>query len=97
MDSVFCKWIRRGIISGVDCKEFRLTLGQLPIRMYPFGTLRDSSYNIAYRTGQSIYDCLYIALAVLLKGKMVTADRRLYDGLAKGPFKKYVLWVENIT
>ena len=96
MDSIFCKWIRRGIISADDAKLSRETLRQVPIQEHPFAPLQDSAYTIASQTGQSIYDCLYVALAALLKGRMVTADRRLYDAMKDGPFKKYVVWVGDV-
>jgi predicted nucleic acid-binding protein len=44
-----------------------------------------------------VYDSLYVALAMLLGAPMVTADRRLYDALAAGPFAKYVAWVEDLV
>lgn len=96
MDSILCKWMRRGIISEDDAELVRTTLRQLPVQKHPFAPLQDSAYTIASRTGQSVYDCLYVALAALLKGRMVTADRRLYDGLRNGPFKKHLVWVEDV-
>jgi len=96
MDSIFCKWIRRGVISADDAKLSRETLRQVPIQEHPFAPLQDSAYTIASQTGQSIYDCLYVALAALLKGKMVTADRRLHDALRDSPFKKHVVWVGDL-
>jgi predicted nucleic acid-binding protein len=48
------------------------------------------------QTGQSMYDCLYVALAALLKDRMVTADRRLYDALKDGPLRKHVAWVGEV-
>ncbi|MBI5117127.1 type II toxin-antitoxin system VapC family toxin [Candidatus Poribacteria bacterium] len=63
---------------------------------HSFVLFLDSAFAIAVRTRQSIYDCLYVALAALLKGKMVTADRKLYDDLQKSPFKKQVVSVADI-
>lgn len=96
MDSVFCKWMRRGIISEDDGEMVRTTLRQLPVQKHPFAPLQDSAYTIASQTEQSVYDCLYVALAALLKGRMVTADRKLYDILKNGPFKKHVVWVGDL-
>lgn len=96
MDSVFCKWMRRDIINEDDGEMVRTTLRQLPIQKHPFAPLQDSAYTIASQTGQSVYDCLYVALAALLEGRMVTADRRLYDGLRNGPFKKHLVWIEDV-
>ncbi len=96
MDNVFCKWIRRGIISATDGADLREAVRRQPVRQHPFALLLDSAFAMANQTGCGLYDCLYVALAVLLDGRMVTADRRLYDGLAGGPFAEHVAWVENV-
>lgn len=93
LDSVFCKRIKRGEITHEDSEDARTLLKQLPIEYYPFASFQNMAYGIAIQTQQSIYDCLYIALAALLDGRMVTADRRLYAGLVNGPLGKYLLWV----
>lgn len=97
MNNIFCKWIRRGIVTAKEADDIRYALQKSQIEFHPFLPLIDPAYAIANRSRQSIYDCLYIALAVLLKGKMVTADRKFYNGLAKSPFAKYVSWVEDIA
>jgi len=96
MDSILCKWIRRGLITVAESRIARTAIRQAPIRIHPFAGLQESAYAIATDSGCTIYDCLYVALAVLLDGRMVTADRRLYDGLAQGPLRTRVLWVGDI-
>lgn len=91
MDSIICKWSRRGAISPAEGSDLRDSLRQYPIQYHPFLSFLDSAFAIANQTGQSIYDCLYVALAALLKGRMITADRRLYDVLKNSPFKKHVV------
>lgn len=95
MDSIITKWIRRGAVSLQEGSDLRDSLRQYPIQLHTFLPFLDSAFVIASQTGQSIYDCLYIALAALLGGKMVTADRRLYDALKNSPFKKSIAWIEN--
>ncbi len=97
MDNVLVKWIRRGLITEPEGLDVRSILRQLPIYAHPAGELRDFAYSIANKTGCSLYDCLYLALAALLDGQMVTADRRFYEALSTGPFAKHLLWVENIS
>lgn len=97
MDSILCKWIRRGIITELECDGVRSTLKQLPILKHPFQNLQESAYSMANRTGLSLYDCVYVALAVLLKREMVTADRQLYNGIARGPFAKHLVWIVDIV
>lgn len=97
MDSIIGKWIRRDVISLEEGINLRDALRQYPIQYHHFMPFIDSAFAIANRTGQSIYDCLYIALAVLIDGNIVTADRKLYDALKNSPFKKHVVWVRDIS
>jgi predicted nucleic acid-binding protein len=59
--------------------------------------LSDEAFDIACRTKRSFYDSLYMALAVKTDCQMVTADLKLYNALKETSFKKYMLWVEDIT
>ncbi len=43
-----------------------------------------------------VYDCLYVALAQALGGRMVTADRRFFDRISGTPYADLVLWVEDV-
>lgn len=95
MDNLVCKWIRRGVVTVAEGEDIRRELGKQGIEYHAFGSLRERAFGIANRTGRALYDCLYVALAVLLEGQMVTADRRLYDALADGPFAEHVVWVEE--
>ena len=95
MDSVLCKRLRRGDLTATDCAEARLLLRQLPITFHPVAAVQDAAYEIAVRTGHSVYDCLYVALAMLLDGKVVTADRRLANAFADDPAGTHVQWIEE--
>ncbi len=96
MDNVLCKHVRGGSISVPDGDDIRVTLRTSDIRYYRFDSLRDRAYEIATLTGGSAYDCLYVSLAVVLGERMVTADRRFYNRIAKSPFAAHVLWVEDV-
>lgn len=96
MDSIIGKWARRGTVSPAEGEEIRDALRSYPIQMHPFTLVLDTAFAIAGQTGQSIYDCLYVALAAILKGRMVTADYRLYQGLKDGPLAKHVVWVGDL-
>lgn len=96
MDSIICKWVRRGVVTTEEGIDLRDALRQYPIQQHSFVSFLDSAFAIANQTGQSVYDCLYVALSALLKGRMVTADRRLYEGLKNGRFKKHIVWIGDI-
>jgi predicted nucleic acid-binding protein len=46
---------------------------------------------IAYRI--TVYDALYISMARVYETKMITADRKLADAMAKTDLKEYVSWL----
>ena len=48
---------------------------------------------IALGTGRSVYDRVYLALAIALDCRLVTADERLVNAFADGPLGRHVLWV----
>ncbi|MFQ5740398.1 MAG: type II toxin-antitoxin system VapC family toxin [Acidobacteriota bacterium] len=96
MDSIICKWTRRGLVTPEEGSDLRDALRRYPIQHHPFMLFLDSAFAFANQTAQSIYDCLYVALAPLLKAKVVTADRRLYEGLKKGPLKEHVVWIGDM-
>jgi predicted nucleic acid-binding protein len=64
-------------------------------------TLRESrrllpeALDIAFRYQRSIYDSVYVALALQEGCPLVTADRRLYDALAP-ELADVLLWVEDV-
>jgi len=95
MDNVVCKRVRRGECTAAEGRKVRAALRQVPVQTHPAVALLDPAYEIAIRTDQSLYDCLYVALAMLVKGRMVTADRQFYEALAAGPFAKHELWIED--
>ena len=55
-----------------------------------------SAFDLADRTQRTVYDCLYLALAVQLGGRMVTADQRLYKSLAGTPWAGHICWVGDL-
>jgi len=54
------------------------------------------AFQIANETYRSLYDCLYLSLAIAIDGQMVTADLKFYESLKTGPYANRLLWVEDI-
>jgi predicted nucleic acid-binding protein len=69
---------------------------ELPLTRHPEPPLLTSAFDLADRTQRTVYDCLYLALAVQLNGRMVTADQRLYNSLAQSPWAGFVVWVGDL-
>ena len=96
MHSVCLKKEKRKEITSSDSLEARANSSRIPINLVPVRSLISSAYQIAIKTGCSLYDGLYLSLADKLNCQLITADRRLYNGLAKGPFSKNILWVGDL-
>lgn len=65
-------------------------------QQHPDRRLFRPAYALAHQTKRSLYDCLYLALAEVIDGQMVTADRKFYTAINKGGYKERVLWVEDL-
>ena len=67
-----------------------------PIRSYPSLNYREEAFHLAIETKRSIYDCLYLALAEALDGRMVTADGKFFQALSNSPMVDRMLWVGDL-
>jgi len=87
------KKVRKGILSNDEAKRM-LTL-DLPVEEVPIFPLLPAAFDIAARYERTVYDALYVALALREHCQLVTADKKLRNSLAKA-FPGTVLWVEDI-
>ena len=88
-------WKRHGRreIDDADAAELLADLNRLPLLQTPAIDLLPAALETAMHARRSIYDCLYLALAVQRRAVMVTADRRLANALAGSPLDRHILWI----
>ena len=55
---------------------------ELNLPTVPSQLLLDEALALAFAFDRSVYDCLYVALALRSKAQLVTADERLANALA---------------
>jgi len=96
MKSLLCKRARRLELSITEAFEMDDEIRSMPIQSYPTIALRERAFELALEMKSSIYDCLYLALAEVLDGRMVTADRKFFLSLQNSPLKDRMLWVEDL-
>lgn len=94
--NVVAKKIRRGELTREDGKTVLKELQHLPLQRHADERLFPAAYELALDTQRCLYDCLYLALAEAIDGRMVTADRKFFNALARGPNGRRLLWVENL-
>jgi predicted nucleic acid-binding protein len=91
--NVFWKRHNRGEIDADEAGRLLADLHSLPLRITPCGELVDVALELALRTARSVYDCLYLALAVKTRSVLVSADKRLVNALAGTPLASHVAWI----
>ncbi|HEV8583618.1 MAG TPA: type II toxin-antitoxin system VapC family toxin [Methylomirabilota bacterium] len=79
-------------IAGAAVEE----LGRHFFQVHPSQALVPLALDLAMRFDRSVYDSLYLAVAVLRHCPVVTADRRFHDALAGGALRSHVLWIADV-
>lgn len=97
LHSAVLKRFRRNDLGLDDADECRRKIRNFPVLYHKSPPLADMAYELTSRTGVSFYDGLYLALAVLNDTPLVTADRRFYNSLTRGPLRKYIRWIGDVA
>ena len=97
LGNVIAKKIRRGELTREDGKTILKELRHLPLQRHADNRLFPAAYALALDTQQSLYDCLYLALAEAVNGRMITADRKFYQALTGGLYNQRLVWVEDLA
>ncbi|MBE3123419.1 MAG: type II toxin-antitoxin system VapC family toxin [Planctomycetes bacterium] len=92
-------WKRHGRreIDETEARDLLADCLRLPLRLTPSGHLVEAALELALRTKRTVYDCLYLALAVRTKTVLVSGDKRLVNALAGSPLEKYIAWIGSLN
>jgi predicted nucleic acid-binding protein len=91
--NVIWKRCGRGEIDEEEAGRLLGDLLRLPLEITSCGDLAEPALQLALGTGRTVYDCLYLALAVKTKTVLISADRRLVNALASTPLAEHVAWI----
>jgi predicted nucleic acid-binding protein len=80
------KKTRRGEITRDEARLRAQDLADAPIEPIELPILLPSAMRVAGELGHSIYDCFYLAAALLRDTTLVTADRRFVAKVAAHPY-----------
>jgi len=95
--NILWKRVRMGQMTEAEGQTILASLASLPLQVTSSGSLVSSALAISCETGRTVYDSLYLALAVRENSVMVTADKKFYNALRGTPLSPFVLWVENLS
>jgi predicted nucleic acid-binding protein len=79
-------------VDGLNAFQF---VQAVPMTVHATESLLEHAFRHGVRYRRPVYDSLYLVLAAALGGRLVTADRRLYNGVHGGPLDHLVLWVSD--
>jgi predicted nucleic acid-binding protein len=93
--NILWKKTRRGDLTVEQARAIVRLVAAAPLEIYPSAPLFEAAFEIAASTGRTVYDSLYVALAVQLGTRLVTADERLFNALKGGPLGSSIAWIED--
>jgi len=93
--TIWKKVYQRKEIVPADGRSILRGLMVTPLEVHAVTPLVEPAFDIALATGRTVYDSIYLALAVALGCKLVTADQRLYNALRASAFAADVIWVAD--
>jgi predicted nucleic acid-binding protein len=94
--NILWKKFRRGELTRAEADTRLAQLPGLPVARNPEAPLLTSAFDLAARTQRTVYDCLYLALAMHLGGRMVTADQKLYNALNGTALASNICWIQDV-
>jgi predicted nucleic acid-binding protein len=80
----------RGVLDANEASAMIEHLLSMPLEIHDSTYLLAPALQIAIATNRTVYDSLYLALAVELGGTVVTADERWVNALANGPLACFI-------
>lgn len=93
--NILWKKVRRGEAKSMECRNIVDRFRRLAVDVHSHQELLKAAYIGAELTGQTVYDWTYLALAVSLKCKFITADQRFFKSLKGSSMARHLLWIED--
>jgi predicted nucleic acid-binding protein len=88
---------RRQESSIEEVRRMLAEIQWLPITTFAHWPLLPAALDLAISLHQTVYDCLYLALAEARNSVMVTADRRFHDVVGDSVWADRIVWIEDVT
>lgn len=94
--NVLVKKRRRNELTHGEAEHIWRAFRQAPIQGQADETLVLAAFDLAQQTRTTLYDNLYLALAVELNIPFVTADRKYYQAHQTTPYRQRIAWIEDL-
>ena len=77
--------VRRRLATVEEARRAASAFRAIPLIVEPSADRLDEAFDLALAFEHPIYDCIYLALAVIRQLTLVTADRRMFDLAQRRP------------
>lgn len=94
--SVLWKRVSRSELDSNKALEILNAIEIFPFKTNKSNTFMVAAFEIACQIKCTVYDSLYLAIAVNHNCQMVTADKRFYNTVQNSNLSKKILWVGNL-
>ena len=88
--------VARGELTSDEARALKIILDGHPLTLKPYAALVDDAFDLALTYKRAVYDCLYLALALSEKCRLITADEKFVNGLKGSPLESTTLWLGDI-
>lgn len=95
--NILWKKHRRGELNALDINKIITESGlENELTLHSHEPLFESSVKGAIETGQTVYDWMYLSLALALSTTFVTADRRFLNAIKTTRYADHLLWIGDV-
>jgi predicted nucleic acid-binding protein len=94
--NILWKKVNRGELTAETARKVAEALTASALNIHASSPLVTSALDIALGLSRTVYDCLYLALALSLACPFVTADERLFNAVQSSPFGSQLRLVYDV-
>ncbi len=82
-------------LSATEVEAVHQGVAAVPFHVSSAKELLGLALDLAMTLNRTVYDCMYLAVAIGLDAPLVTADRKLFRAVKVSPFASHVHWLEE--
>jgi predicted nucleic acid-binding protein len=90
------KKVRRQELTADDAAEILKACSALGVVIHPSGQFLPAALELAIALDRTVYDSLYLALAVAQDAALVTADAKFHAAVARSALAAHILWIDAV-
>ncbi|MBX3277517.1 MAG: type II toxin-antitoxin system VapC family toxin [Acidobacteria bacterium] len=95
--NIVWKKIARRELTELQGRNIIAAFTDVPFIIYPTAALLKPAFEGAVKSAQTVYDWMYLALAVSLGCRMATADEKFYRAVSARHLAAHLCWVADIS